>query len=161
VDTDVWSADAAEAAVDTYLTGARIEQIARLVERSQNAVVWKLWSLAGARSDLREQMLARGDAMPLRYADIRIRKVAFRWVLVHLRSAAGGWIDAGQDVTLEALSKQAENALLLWAGRPSAAEEIEQTVAHWLVDHPDLWQPPASNEGSVQDGGIFNIDAPA
>ena len=145
-DTKIWSADASEAAVDTYMTGALLEAIAGLVGRSPNAVAWKLWSLAGARADLRTQMLERGDAVPLRYADTRIRQVAFRWVLVHLRSAASEWIHAGQDVTLEALSRQAENGLLLWAGPPSLAAEIEQTVAHWLFAHPALWSDSSSNE---------------
>jgi hypothetical protein len=103
-------------------------------------------------------MLARGDARPLRYADIRIRTVAFRWVLVHLRSAAGCWIDAGQDVTLEALSKQAENGLLLWEGRPSLASELEVTVAHWLFDQPTLWHLSASSENSVNNSIDFAGD---
>ena len=43
-----WSHDAVEAAVDVYLTDATLQQIAALVERSPNAVVWKLWSVSGA-----------------------------------------------------------------------------------------------------------------
>ena len=146
-----WSADASEAAVDTYLSGATLQQIATLVGRSQNAVAWKLWTIAGVREDLKTQLLARGDAAPRTYADLRIRKSAFRWVLVHLRSATALWLTSGQPITLQALSKHAENALLLWDGRPSHAAEIEQTVAHWLFSYPALWaaestSAPPTNE---------------
>ena len=99
-------------------------------------------------------MLIRGDAAPLREADVRIRKTAFRWVLVHLRSAAAHWNAEGKVVTLRELSKQAENTLLLWTGRPSDAAEIEQGVAHWLIDHPDLWlaSGKGGNRGELSAG---------
>jgi hypothetical protein len=136
-----WEPEEAELLIESYEVGTSIKDLAKTFSRTDNAVVWKLWSEAGANDRLLDRLRENGHASPLRGADLRNDRLAFRWVFVHLREATRQILRRGEDVSLDVLVARASGTLAAWAppGYDWRGQELEKAAAQWMFDRPQTW----------------------
>ena len=108
----LWEPDEVEALADAYMSGANVADFAACVERTPNAVAWKLWTVAATNDALKERLFENHDAKPARGADLRLDKRAFDWVLIHLRAACNRCLHEGKDVALDIFAVEVGNVLV-------------------------------------------------
>jgi hypothetical protein len=108
-------------------------------------VIWKLWRTAGAHEELRKQMLSKQETRPTRGADLRVQRVAFRWVLNHLQGATSSWLSLGRDVILDALLERAKCSSQDWppsfGGADSVEVDTQQHAGYSSIPKPGIKLP--------------------
>ena len=147
----VWSSDEVEFAIDAYkIDQASIEVIANSLNRTPNAVVWKLWQTAGGDHPLKALMVKHGDVLPRKHGDLRTGAVAFNWVVEHLRGAIAQLLRSGEEVSLEVLYKRASGVLDAWPPTFGGDEAriVERRAARKLFSDRGAWPGTAGFSAS-------------